>query len=180
MLTAGGVVRERETGSIANLYASPTRRLEFLVGKQLPYVAVGIVSGLSLILMAVLVFQVPVRGSLVALLAGLVLYVAATTGFGLVVSTFVRTQLAAIFACAILTVVPAVNFSGFMSPVAGLTGAARVMGALFPAGWFQAISVGSFTKGLDLATLAPGLLPLAGFALAHLGIARLLLRGQER
>ncbi len=180
MLTAGGVVRERETGSIANLYASPTRRLEFLLGKQLPYVAVGLVSALTLTSMAVLVFGMPLRGDPLALLVGVVLYVFATTAFGLVVSTFVRSQLAATFACAILTVIPAVNFSGFLSPVSGLTGAARAIGAMFPAAYFQAISVGTFTKGLGFSELAINHLALAGFALAFIALSRLLLAGQER
>ena len=114
------------------------------------------------------------------LLVGVVLYVFATTAFGLVVSTFVRSQLAATFACAILTVIPAVNFSGFLSPVSGLTGAARAIGAMFPAAYFQAISVGTFTKGLGFSELAINHLALAGFALAFIALSRLLLAGQER
>jgi ribosome-dependent ATPase len=180
MLTAGGVVRERETGSIANLYASPTRRLEFLLGKQLPYAALALTSAVSLILMAVLLFGVPIRGNLAALLLGVLLYVLATTAFGLVVSTFVRTQLAAIFASAILTVIPAVNFSGFLSPVAGLSGPARWIGASFPAGYFQAISVGTFTKGPGFVELVTNHLALAGFALLFIAFSRLLLAGQGR
>ena len=179
MLTAGGVVRERETGSIANLYASPTRRLEFLLGKQLPYVVLALLSAASLIVMAVLLFGVSVRGDLATLLLGVLLYVLATTAFGLVVSTFVSTQLAAIFACAILTVIPAVNFSGFLSPAASLTGPARLMGAAFPASYFQAISVGTFTKGLGLAELYANHLILAAFALVFIGLSRLLLPAQE-
>lgn len=180
MLTAVGVVRERETGSIANLYASPTSRLEFLLGKQLPYVAVALLSALSLTLVAVMLFGVPLLGSRAALVAGVVLYALATTAFGLVVSTLVRTQLAATFACAILTVVPAVNFSGFLSPAASLTGPARLMGAMFPAGYFQAIAIGTFTKGLGFAEVGLNHLALAGFALLFIALSRLLLAGQER
>ena len=180
MLTALGVVRERETRLDHQSLRLAGHRLEFLLGKQPPYVAVGLVSFLTLTSMAVLVFGVPLRGDPLALLLGVVLYVFATTAFGLVVSTFVRSQLAAIFACAILTVIPAVNFSGFLSPVSGLTGAARVTGAMFPAGYFQAISVGTFTKGLGFAELGTNHLALAGFALAFIALSRLLLAGQER
>jgi ribosome-dependent ATPase len=179
MLTAVGVVRERETGSIANLYASPTTRLEFLLGKQLPYATLAALSGLTLYLLIVLVFRVPIRGSAAALAVGTVLYVLATTGLGLVISTFVRSQLAAIFAAAIINVVPAVNFSGFMSPVSALTGPARAIGALFPAGYFQAISVGVVTKGLSFAELASNHLALAGFAIVFVAAASRLLPAQE-
>ena len=180
MLTAVGVVRERETGSIANLYASPTTRLEFLLGKQLPYIALALLSACTLVLMMVLLFGVPIRGSLAALALGILLYVAATTALGLVISTFVRSQLAAIFASAIINVIPAVNFSGFMSPASGLTGGARIAGAMFPARYFQSISVGAVTKGLSFAELFPNLLALAGFAIVLVLAASRLLPAQER
>ena len=89
-------------------------------------------------------------------------------------------RIAATFACAILTVVPAVNFSGFLSPAASLTGPAQLMGAMFPAGYFQAIAIGTFTKGLGFAEVGLNHLALAGFALLFIALSRLLLAGQER
>ncbi|WP_373461493.1 ribosome-associated ATPase/putative transporter RbbA [Pseudoroseomonas cervicalis] len=179
MMAAVGVVREKESGAIANFRATPVTALEFLVGKQLPYVAVALVSFALLVAGARLVFGVPVRGSGLALALGGFLYVLAATGFGLLVSAFVRSQVAAIFAAAILCIVPAVNFSGLLVPVSGLSGAARAIGLGFPAGWFQQISIGSMTKGLGFAELWPSHLELAGFALLFIGAAALALRKQE-
>ena len=159
MMTAISVVREKETGAIANFRSTPITRLEFLLGKQAPYVAIALTSFLTLLLLALLVFQVPVKGSLATLLAGVAAYVCAATAFGLLVSSFTKTQVAATVGTAILTVVPAVDFSGLITPVSSLAGSARVIGLLFPAGWFQEISLGAFTKGLGFAralALRPG------------------------
>jgi ribosome-dependent ATPase len=180
MLTAVGVVREKELGSISNLYVSPTGIGEFLVGKQLPYVLLGFIAFLLLAGLAAPVFGLLPRGSLAALALGALLYVAAATSFGLLVSAFVRTQVAAIFAAAILCMIPTVNFSGLFYPTSTLEGFARIFGMLFPASWFQTISLGVFDKGLGFAHFLPQLAALAGFALAFLGIARLLVRKQER
>ncbi|BBE72374.1 ribosome-associated ATPase/putative transporter RbbA [Oharaeibacter diazotrophicus] len=179
MMTALGVVREREIGSIANLEASPASVAEFLFGKQLAYVAVGVVEIVAVFLTAVLVFGVPFTGSLAAFAAGAVACVFATTAFGLLVSTVVSTQVAATFAVAILSVLPAVNFSGFMYPVASIEGAGRLIGYGFPAGWFQAISLGTFAKGLGFADLWPNHLALVGFGIGFLGLACLRLKKQE-
>ena len=98
MLTALSVVREKELGSIVNLYVTPVTKLEFLLGKQIPYVALGIFNGVLLLLFAVFAFDVPFKGSLLAFTAGTVLYVGAATAMGLLVSSFMRSQIAAIFA----------------------------------------------------------------------------------
>lgn len=180
MMTALGIVREKETGSIANFQSTPTRRLEFLLGKQTPYVLIAFVSYLLLMLMALLVFQVPVKGSVWVLSLGALLYVAATTGFGLVVSSFTRTQVAALFAAAVLSILPAVNFSGLLTPVSSLEGAGRYLGLAFPSAWFQQISIGSFTKALSFAQLWPNLLALAGFIVLFTWLAWLGLNKQER
>jgi ribosome-dependent ATPase len=180
MLCALGVVREREIGSISNLYASPATVGEFLLGKQVPYVAIGLASFVSLLGAVDLLFGVTINGSVMALALGAVLYVIAATGFGLLVSTFVRTQVAAILGTAILVTVPAINFSGYLYPAAALEGAGRVIGLGFPALWFQNISLGTFTKGRDFEAFGPEYLMLATFGLGFLVLARLLLRKQER
>ncbi|RAI39670.1 ribosome-associated ATPase/putative transporter RbbA [Rhodoplanes roseus] len=180
VMSAVAVVREIETGSIANFHSTPTSKVEFLIGKQLPYVAVSMASFVLLVLLAVTVFGVSITGSLATLTLGTLLYVFATTGFGQLVSTFTRTQVAAVFATAILAVVPAVNFSGLLVPVASLSGGARVLGLAFPAAWYQPISVGTFAKALGLAAVWPQMLVLAVFALAYLVAARTFLQKQER
>jgi ribosome-dependent ATPase len=111
ILMAVAVVREKELGSITNLYVTPVTRLEFILGKQLPYIGVAMVSFLTLVLLAITVFGVPLKGSFLALAAGALLYVTATTGYGLLISAFASTQIAALFGTAILTVLPATQFA---------------------------------------------------------------------
>lgn len=180
ILTAVGVVREKEMGSITNLYVTPVTRLEFLLGKQLPYVAIAMVNFLVMVAIATLVFGVPVRGSFPALVAGAAIYVLATTGIGLLMSTFTRTQVAALFGTAILTAVPTVQFSGLLQPVSSLQGGAQVIGTLFPATYFMKISVGTFTKALGFVDLLPQFAALALFFPILLVAAVPLLRGQDR
>jgi ribosome-dependent ATPase len=174
-----GVVREKETGSIANFHSTPITKFEFLFGKQLPYIAVAMISFVLLVVLAVLLFEVPIKGSLSMLVLGSLLYVAATTGFGQLVSTFTRTQVSAVFATTILSIAPAVNFSGLLAPVSSLSGGGRLLGLGFPPAWYQPISIGAFTKGLGFAELWLNLLVLAGFFILFLVAAQLVLRKQE-
>ncbi|MGO9235887.1 MAG: ribosome-associated ATPase/putative transporter RbbA [Methylocella sp.] len=173
------VVREKETGSIANFRSTPISKFEFLMGKQFPYVVVGMLTFALLLLMAFFVFHVPVKGSFGALALGTLLYVFSTCGFGQLVSTFTRTQVAAVFATTVLSIIPTVNFSGLLVPVSSLTGQGRLIGLAFPAAWFQPISVGTFTKGLGYSDLWFNMLVLAVFAVGFLIAAHILLRKQE-
>jgi ribosome-dependent ATPase len=179
MMTAVGVAREKETGSIANFRSTPITRVEFLLGKQLPYVAIGLASFLGVLLVAIYVFGVPVKGSAATLFTGLVIYIIAATGFGLLVSCFTSTQVAAIFTSMILTVVIGVNFSGLIVPFSALSGAARWTGLGFPSAWFTLVSLGTFTKGLGFAELWPDILVVLLFALGFVTAAVLILRKQE-
>ncbi|HBK08671.1 MAG TPA: multidrug ABC transporter ATP-binding protein [Acetobacteraceae bacterium] len=180
ILTALAVVREKELGSITNLYVTPVTRMEFLLGKQLPYIGVAMINFAVMCLMAVFVFGVPLKGSFPVLLLGALIYVTTTTAYGMLISAFTTTQIAALFGTAILTVLPAVQFSGMMTPVASLAGAARLMGRAFPMSYFVPISIGTFTKGLGFADLAPDLGALALFVPVLLLLNRLLLRKQAR
>jgi ribosome-dependent ATPase len=177
--SAVAVVREKETGSIANFRSTPMTKFEFLVGKQFPYIAVAMASFLLLVLMSFYVFGVPVKGSVPTLALGTLLYVVAATGFGQLMSSFTRTQVAAVFATAILAIIPTVNFSGLLVPVSSLSGGARVMGLAFPAAWYQPISVGTFTKALGFHDLWLHLTVLACFGLVYLVVAGLILPKQE-
>jgi ribosome-dependent ATPase len=174
-----GVVREKETGSIANFWSTPISKLEFLLGKQFPYVVVGMLAFILMVLMAFVVFHVPVKGSFGALAFGALLYVFSTCGFGQLISTFTRTQVAAVFATTVLSIIPVVNFSGLLVPVSSLTGQGRLIGLLFPAAWFQPISVGTFTKGLGFSDLWSNALMLAVFAVGYFIAAHIFLRKQE-
>lgn len=177
MMTAIGVVREKETGSIANFRSTPITRVEFLLGKQVPYLAIMFVSFLTLLALALFLFRVPVKGSTATLFLGVFVYLCAATGFGLLISVFTKTQVSAIFAAAVLTTVPAQNLAGLIVPVSSLSGVAQAIGLGFPGGWFQQVSIGVFTKGLGLAALWPDILVLAAFV--YLAASILLLRKQE-
>jgi len=180
ILMALAIVREKELGSITNLYVTPVTRLEFLIGKQLPYVAIAMVNFGLLFMMAMFVFDVPLKGSFAVLIVGVLLYVAATTAYGMLISAFTRTQIAALFGTAILTVLPATQFSGMMTPVSSLTGAARILGQAFPMTYFVPISAGTFTKGLGFQDLSGDMGKLAIFVPALILLSLLLLRKQER
>ena len=180
ILMALGIVREKELGSITNLYVTPVTRLEFLLGKQLPYIAFSMVSYASLVLLAVYVFDVPVKGGLLTLTLGALLFVTATTALGQVMSTFASTQIAALAATAILTILPTVQFSGLTEPVSSLSGAGALIGPFWPATWFLQISRGVFTKGLSLADMQGAFLALAAFIPVLTLMAVVLLRKQGR
>ncbi|MBS1170339.1 MAG: ABC-type multidrug transport system, ATPase component [Burkholderiaceae bacterium] len=180
ILMALGVVREKELGSITNLYVTPVSRLEFLLGKQLPYIAVAMFSYFCLCAQAVWMFGVPIKGSFATMTLGALLYVTATTGIGLLISTFTKTQIAALFGTALLTMLPSVQFSGLTTPVASLVGAAYWIGQFFPATYFLVISRGVFTKALGFGDLVWHLVALAAFIPALTLITLALLQKQEK
>ena len=180
MMTALGVVREREIGSFINVSVSPATVGSFLVGKFLPYILVGSVTLVLMTIVAVIVLDVPVKGSYAALGLGGFFYVIAAAGFGILVSALMRSQVAAIFACAILTIVPALNFAGFLQPVSNLSPEARMIGLGFPSSWFQDISMGVFAKGLTLENFTGVISALAMFPFVYLVLASFLLKKQER
>nr|WP_243830768.1 ribosome-associated ATPase/putative transporter RbbA [Thiohalophilus thiocyanatoxydans] len=180
ILSALAVVREKELGSIVNLYVTPVSRLEFLIGKQIPYVVLSLFSFVLLTLLAIFAFGVPFTGSLLALGIGAVFYVMAATAYGLLISTFVRSQIAALFGTAILSMLPAVTLSGMLTPVTSLEGAGRIIGELFPTTHFMTIARGTFSKALGFADLQASFLPLILAIPVLLGLGALLLKKQER
>ena len=180
MMSAVGVVREREIGSIANFYASPAAVAQYLIGKQLPYIAVGMVNFAAMMLMIIYLFGVPLKGSFAGLAVGTLLMVSASTALGLLISCFVRSQLAAIFATAIITMIPAQTYSGFLYPLSTMEGGALIIGKTFPSSWYYTVSVGSFTKGLHTADLLHEYAAIAAFAATSLILACLLLKKQEK
>ena len=180
MLAALSVVREKELGSIINLYVTPVTRLEFLIGKQFPYVVLGMLNFLLLTLLAVTVFGVPLKGSFLALAAGALLYVISSTAMGLLISSFMRSQIAAIFGTAVLTILPAVGFSGMIDPVSSLEGAGRIIGNIYPTTYFIIISRGTFSKALEFSDLYSAFIPLLIAAPVLIALGALLLQKQER
>ena len=180
ILAALSVVREKELGSIVNFYVTPTTRLEFLLGKQFPYLVLSMLSFLLLTLLAVTVLGIPFKGSFLTLTAGALLYVGAATAIGLLISTFMRSQIAAIFGTAVLTILPATTLSGMIDPVSSLEGAGRLIGEIYPTTHFLTIARGTFSKALGFADLDGSFLPLALAVPILLGLSVALLKKQER
>ncbi|KMJ90779.1 multidrug ABC transporter ATP-binding protein [Achromobacter xylosoxidans] len=179
MLTALAVVREKELGSIINLYVTPVTRLEFLLGKQAPYVALAMLNFLLMTLLAVTLFGVPITGSFTTLLAAALIYNVVATAIGLLASTFTRSQIAALFFTMIGTLVPAVQFAGLLNPVSSLEGAGKLIGQVYPATHMLTISRGVFSKALDFSNLQGSFWPLLIAIPVILGASALLLKKQE-
>ncbi len=180
ILMAVSVAREKEIGTITNFYVTPTSRAEFLIGKQLIYIGITLLNFMILTALVVTALGVPLKGDPAALVLGALLYAVAATGYGLLVSMMTKTQVTAVFAAAILSVMPTLQFSGMITPVSSLEGAARIMGTFWPTTWYMGISVGTFTKGLGLTELSGHLLRLAAFGPILTTLAVLALRKQER
>ncbi len=180
MLTALGVVREKELGSILNVYTTPVTKLEFLLGKQLPYIGLSLFNFALLFLLAIFLFQVPFKGSLLALCAGALVYVTATTGLGLLMSTVTDSQIAAMAGTSIGTLLPAIQFSGMLDQVSSLEGGGAWVGAAYPTTHFLTISRGTFSKALDFADLGGAFVPLLLAVPVLTLLSMLLLRKQGR
>ena len=180
ILSALSVVREKELGSIVNLYVTPVTRSEFLLGKQLPYIGLAMVNFLFMTALAVWLFRVPFTGSYLTLTLAALLYVTNSTAMGLVVSAFTRSQVAALFATAILTILPATQFSGMINPVSSMEGLGRWIGEVYPTTHFIIISRGTFSKALGFQDLQDAILPLLAAIPVLTGLGILLLGKQER
>ena len=179
ILMAVSVAREKEIGTITNFYVTPTGRAEFLIGKQLVYIGITLLNFVILTVLVVTVLGVPLKGSPAALLTGALLYAVAATGYGLLVSMMASTQVTAVFAAAILSVMPTLQFSGMITPVSSLEGPARLLGTVWPTTWYMGLSVGTFTKGLGLSDLSGHLMRLAAFGPVLTLLAILVLKKQE-
>lgn len=180
MLAALSVVREKELGSIINLYVTPVTRTEFLLGKQLPYVALAMLNFLLMALLAVTVFDVPIKGSFATLTLAAFIYCIVATGIGLLASTFTRSQIAALFFTMIVSIVPSVQFAGMLNPVSSLEGAGRIVGEIYPTTYMLIITRGVFSKALDFSDLHASFWPMLAAIPVILVMSILLLRKQDK
>lgn len=180
MLTALSVVREKELGSIINLYVTPVTRVEFLLGKQIPYIGLAMVNFLCMCLLAITVFDVPIKGSFLTLSVATLMFCVISTGMGLVASTVTKSQIAAMFFAMIGTMLPAVQISGLLNPVSSMEGISRWAGEIYPATHMFNISRGVFNKALTFSDLQGALLALALAIPVVLGVAVMLLKKQEK
>jgi len=180
ILMTVSIVREKELGSMINFYVTPTGRMEYLLGKQLPYIAIGMVNFFILVAIALVVFGVPIKGSFLMLMLCTLLYVTVTTGVGMVTSTFTSTQVAAVFITAILTIQPTIQFSGLLQPVSTLEGGAKAIGSIWPTTYYMHSSLGAYTKGLRPALMMNDIWFLLAAIPVLWAISTLGLRKQER
>lgn len=179
MLATLSVVREKELGSIINFYVTPVTRAEFLLGKQLPYVVLAMLNFLLLALLSVTVFGVPIKGSFLTLAAAALAFVVFSTGFGLFASTFTRSQIAAMFATMLGSIIPAVQYAGMINPVSSLEGFGAIIGRIYPATHFLTISRGVFNKALDFSSLHASFWALLLSVPVILGASVALLKKQD-
>ncbi|HEX3019706.1 MAG TPA: ribosome-associated ATPase/putative transporter RbbA [Chitinispirillaceae bacterium] len=180
ILMSVSIVREKELGSIINFYVTPTRKMEYLIGKQIPYIVTGMINFVVLTFLSVTVFNLTLKGNYLMLILCTFLYVISTTGIGMVTSTFTKSQVAAVFVTAILTMVPTIQFSGFLQPVSTLEGNARFVGSIWPASYYMHSSLGTFTKGLSAGLMVGDIIFLACSIPVLLGISIVGLRKQEK
>jgi len=176
LLIAVSVVREKESGAIFNIASSTVTRLEFLLGKLIPVVAIGVANGLLLWLVVILWFGVPFRGSVPQFALAIVLYVLATASLGLLVSAAVRTQQAAIIITTIAAVIVAIQFAGMFAPLETASLFNRGLARLFPAADFLAVVRGMYLRGAGIEVFWPELLALAAYAAVALALAYALYR----
>jgi ABC-2 type transport system permease protein len=171
ILAAMGIVRERELGTLEQLNVTPLRRWELIVGKLLPYALVGLIDVCLVIGIAVLWFEVPLRGSLTLLFALTAVYLLTTLGLGLFVSTISATQQQAMMTAAFFFMTPMVFLSGFVFPIENMPAVIQPITYLIPLRYFLVILRSIFLKGVGLETLWPEALALAAWGLAILALA---------
>jgi ABC-2 type transport system permease protein/ribosome-dependent ATPase len=155
VLTALAIAREKEFGTIYNIYSTPIRKWEFLVGKIIPYLFISAINFFVIVITIRVLFQIPMKGHLTSLMPGAFLYVLINVSFGLLVSAVTRTMVSAQIVTVIVTVIPAFLYSGLLIPVANLEGAARVVAHLYPSMHFMKIVHGVYLKDLGLVSLLP-------------------------
>jgi ABC-2 type transport system permease protein len=165
IITALSLVRERETGTLEQLIVTPLAKWEIMLGKIAPYVLVGYVQMTTVLLVGHYVFDVPLRGPLLALYGASFLFIVANLGLGLFISTLGRNQ-AQVTQVAFLFLLPNVLLSGFMFPREAMPGAARVFGLFLPLTYYLEVIRGIVLKGNGLMQVWPQTLALAGFAFA--------------
>ncbi len=170
LLTALGIVREKETGSIYNIYSSTVTRFEFLAGKLLPYVGISFVNAGVLWAMGTFWFGVPFKGSLPFFLAASLVFVLSSTGIGLLVSLLVRTQIAALVITMIVSMLPTILYSGLIVPVSSLSPGSQIQAHLFPGMYYTNIVRGAFLKGVGAEVLWVDVLALAIYAAVLRGV----------
>ena len=170
MLMCLAVVREKETGSIYNIYSSTIKRAEFLIGKLIPVSAIAFVNALLLWAMAVYYFHAPFRGSEALFALALFAYVVSCCTLGLIASIFVQTQVASVMIVVILGAMVAMRYSGMFQPIADMDAFSRGIAHIFPAMYFSNVVEGAYLKGSGWAQLWPDVTFLCLYPFIVLGV----------
>ena len=170
MMTSLGVTREYERGTMESLLATPVRPLEVMAGKLAPYVLVGLVQTVFILLLARLLFDVPMLGGWGALATGIMLFIVGSLALGFLLSTVARTQLQAM-QMSVFYILPSILLSGFMFPFRGMPEWAQALGTVIPVTHFLRVVRGALLKGLDFADLWPSLASLGVFVLVVVSLA---------
>ena len=173
MQTAIGVTREQERGTMESLLATPVQPLEVMVGKLAPFVIVGMIQTALILLVARILFDVPMAGGWFGLILGVTLFIIGSLGLGFLISTLTRTQLQAM-QLSVFYLLPSILLSGFMFPFRGMPEWAQAIGTIIPVTHFIRVVRGALLKGQSLADMAPSLVALAIFVcvIAALALAR--------
>jgi ABC-2 type transport system permease protein len=177
-LSSMAIVRERETGTLEQLNVTPIARWELIAGKLLPYGLIGLVDVVLVITVALLWFEVPLRGSLALLIAMCLVYLLTTLGLGLFVSTISSTQQQAMMTSSFFFLIPMVFLSGFVFPIENMPEAIQPVTYLLPLRYFLVILRGIFLKGVGLETFWPDALALFAWGVVILSLA--ILRSSKR
>jgi ABC-2 type transport system permease protein len=164
MMTSLGMARERERGTMESLLATPVRPIEVMVGKLTPYVLVGLVQAVLILVLARVLFAVPMSGGWLALGAGLMLFIIGSLALGFLISTLAKTQLQAM-QMSVFYMLPSILLSGFMFPFRGMPDWAQWLGTAIPVTHFLRVVRGSVLKGVGIENAGPSLLALGLFVL---------------
>ncbi|MBI3611465.1 MAG: ABC transporter permease [Nitrospirae bacterium] len=170
-LPAMAVVRERELGNLEVLLSSPVRPWEVILGKMLPYGIISLVVVVLIVLTGVAVFQVPFRGSAIQLMGQTLVFLLATLGMGLLISTIAKTRAVAYFISLLTTLLPTFILSGFIFPVESMPLPLQGVSFLIPSTHFLIILRAILLKGVGAETVWPHTLILLGFALVVITIS---------
>lgn len=176
LLTALAIVREKETGSIQQIFASPLTSAEFIIGKVIPYSMIAYLQLVAVVAVGVAWFDVPFRGDVGVLLAVGIIFVFCTVGLGLLVSTITRSQLVAMLLALILTMMPSILFSGFLFPIFTMPVPLQIYTYMFPARFFVDLSRDLVMKGAGAAELWPNAAMLMLYTAAVFTLAALRFR----
>ena len=171
IMSSMAIVREKELGTLEQLNVTPLRRWELIVGKLLPYGLIGMVDVLLVVAVAVLWFEVPLRGSFFLLFALTVIYVLCTLALGLLISTVSNTQQQAMMTAMFFFMMPMIYLSGFIFPIENMPDAIRPITYLIPLRYYLVIVRGIFLKGIGLDLLWPQAAALATWGIVVLALA---------